>query len=258
MKDTSFDGRAAKFANNIYGTSKGKVREAVLWHQLETRLLPALPAGCRILDAGGGQGQMAMRIALAGHPVVLTDLSDEMLAMAAQRAGEQGVSDRFRFLQGPIQDLMSHQLGQFEAVLCHAVLEWCVDPKAVVAVLAQHIKPGGYLSLAFFNYQGAEMHNLVAGNFDNLGEAMTAKKTRRVRMVPQNPQRNEDVIRWLNELGLTVEHQCGVRCIHDYLRDKSQQQTDLARLIELELEYCDKPLYREIGRYTHLLVRKPV
>ncbi|SHG97718.1 methyltransferase domain-containing protein [Ferrimonas marina] len=249
--------QAQKFANNIYGTSKGKVREAVLWQQLSQRLLPQLPAGAPVLDAGGGQGQMGLRVAAEGHPLILTDLSEEMLAIAQQRAGEKMLSDRVRFLQGPIQRLDEHQLGQFDGVLCHAVLEWCEQPKPVLAVLADHLKPGGLLSLAFFNHQGAEMHNLVAGNFDNLGEAMTQAKTRRVRMVPQNPLKNAEVIQWLSDLGLVVEHQCGVRVIHDYLRDKSLQQSQLERLIELELAYCDKPLYRELGRYTHLLVRKP-
>ncbi|GAA5188453.1 methyltransferase domain-containing protein [Ferrimonas gelatinilytica] len=257
MKDTSFNGRSAKFASNIYGTSKGKVREAVLWHQISTHLLPTMAPSTRVLDAGGGQGQMAMRLAAEGHDIVLTDLSEEMLAAAKERAQALGLAQRFRFLPGPIQSLDAHKLGQFEVMLCHAVLEWCANPREVLAALADHLSPGGALSLAFFNYQGAELHNLVAGNFDNLGAAMTQSKTRRVRMVPQNPLRNEEVAGWLTALGLTIEHQCGVRVIHDYLRDKSQQNTQLDRLIELELSYCDRPLYRDIGRYTHFLVRKP-
>ncbi|MBY5991299.1 methyltransferase domain-containing protein [Ferrimonas balearica] len=257
MNDTNFDSRAHKFASNIYGTSKGRVREAVLWHQVSQRLLTRLPAAAPILDAGGGQGQLARRIAAAGHPVVLNDLSAEMLAMARSRAEAEGLEKRFDFEQGPIQSLPDALGWAFEGILCHAVLEWSEDPKGILAALAQLLAPGGRLSLAFFNHQGAELHNLVAGNFDNLGEAMTSKQTRRVRMVPHNPLKNDEVIAQLSALGLEVEHQCGVRVIHDYLRDKSLQQSQLERLIELELEYCDRPLYREMGRYTHLLVRKP-
>ncbi|MBY5979519.1 methyltransferase domain-containing protein [Ferrimonas balearica] len=257
MNDTNFDGRARKFADNIYGTSKGQVREAVLWHQLQHRFLPRLGQGDRVLDAGGGQGQMARRVAAAGYPVLLNDLSAEMLSMARQRADEAGLASRFQYQQGAIQQLPQQIAHPYQGVVCHAVLEWASDPQAVLAALAQCLAPGGVLSLAFFNHLGAEFHNLVAGNFDNLGEAMTNRKTRRVRMVPHSPLRNEQVIEWLETLGLQVEHQCGVRVIHDYLRDKSLQQSQLERLIELELAYCERVPYRDMGRYTHLLVSKP-
>ncbi|WP_028116784.1 methyltransferase domain-containing protein [Ferrimonas senticii] len=256
MNDISFDGRAAKFANNIYGTSKGQVREAVLWHLLQQGLLPQLPLAGRVLDAGGGQGQLARRVAAAGHQVVLTDLSQEMLMLAQEQAEHAGLAARFQYIHGPIQALAEQQLAPFDAVICHAVLEWLADPEPVIAELYQQLKPGGRLSLAFFNYQGAELHNLVAGNFDNLGEAMTTKKTRRVRMVPQHPLHNDRVIAMAEAVGFTVVEQAGVRVIHDYLRDKSLQRTQLERLIELELEFCRKPLYRDIGRYTHLLLQK--
>ncbi|MBY6185220.1 methyltransferase domain-containing protein [Marinobacter hydrocarbonoclasticus] len=257
MNDTNFDGRARKFADNIYGTSKGQVREAVLWHQLQQRFLPRLKAGTPVLDAGGGQGQMARRIAAQGHPVLLNDLSEEMLAMAQSRAEQAGLAQCFDYQQGAIQSLPEQIAAPYAGVVCHAVLEWSSEPQAVVKALSECLAPGGVLSLAFFNHLGAEFHNLVAGNFDNLGDAMTSKKTRRVRMVPHTPLKNEQVIGWLEALGLTVEHQCGVRVIHDYLRDKSQQHTHLDRLIELELEYCDRHPYREMGRYTHLLVSRP-
>ncbi len=256
MSDTNFDGRAAKFANNIYGTSKGQVREAVLWHLLQQQWLPTLPTQARLLDAGGGQGQMARKVAAAGHNVVLTDLSQEMLALAQQQAQDQQLQSRFEYIHGPIQQLQQHQLGQFDGIMCHAVLEWVSEPETVLAQLQQHLKPGGLLSLAFFNHQGAELHNLVAGNFDNLGAAMTTKKTKRVRLVPQHPLHNEQVLVLAQAQGFELVEQAGVRVIHDYLRDKSLQQSQLTRLIELEIEYCSKPLYREIGRYTHMLLRK--
>ncbi len=257
MNDTNFDGRAAKFANNIYGTSKGQVREAVLWWLLQQGPLTQLPPLSRVLDAGGGQGQLARRIAALGHSVVLMDLSQEMLTLAQQQAEQQGLAAQFNYLHGPIQTLAQHELGQFELVLCHAVLEWVAEPLPVLSSLFAAVQPGGYLSLAFFNHQAAEFHNLVAGNFDNIGQAMTSRKVRRVRMVPQNPLHNETVLEQARMVGFELVEQAGVRVIHDYLRDKSLQQTELERLIELEIEFCRRPLYRELGRYTHLLLKRP-
>ncbi|QIZ76381.1 methyltransferase domain-containing protein [Ferrimonas lipolytica] len=257
MNDTNFDDRATKFANNIYGTTKGKVREAVLWHLLQQQFLPSLCCGGRVLDAGGGQGQMTLRLAQQGYEVVLTDLSSEMLQFAQQQAQQLAVAAQLQLIEGPIQQLQQHQLGQFDGVICHAVLEWVKQPEQVIVQLFDHLKPGGLLSLAFFNLRGAELHNLVSGNFDNVGAALTAKKTKRVRLVPHSPLQNEQVLAMTQALGFELVSQAGVRVIHDYLRDKSHQQTKLERLIELEIEYCQQPLYRDLGRYTHLLLRKP-
>lgn len=52
MQDRNFDDIAEKFARNIYGTTKGKIRQAVVWQDL-TGLLAQLPQRpLRILDAG--------------------------------------------------------------------------------------------------------------------------------------------------------------------------------------------------------------
>ncbi|MBX9334217.1 tRNA uridine 5-oxyacetic acid(34) methyltransferase CmoM, partial [Serratia marcescens] len=42
MQDRNFDDIAEKFARNIYGTTKGKIRQAVVWQDL-TGLLAQLP-----------------------------------------------------------------------------------------------------------------------------------------------------------------------------------------------------------------------
>lgn len=56
MVDRNFDDIADKFTQNIYGTTKGKIREAVIWQDLNSLLdlLPSKPL--KILDAGGGEG----------------------------------------------------------------------------------------------------------------------------------------------------------------------------------------------------------
>ena len=41
MQDRNFDDLADKFSQNIYGTTKGKIRQAILWDELE-KILPEL------------------------------------------------------------------------------------------------------------------------------------------------------------------------------------------------------------------------
>lgn len=105
----------------------------------------------RILDAGGGSGHMAVRLAGLGHSVVLCDISEEMLAKAAMRAAEAGVAEAIDIRHLSIQGYANIADERFDLVLCHAVLEWLDDPKSVVGDLARLVKQGGHLSVMFYN-----------------------------------------------------------------------------------------------------------
>ena len=89
LKDKNFDNRASTFKNNIYGTGKGKIREAVLMRDLEE--LTVGRDKLRILDIGGGQGQIALQLAKKGHEVTLTDISEEMLTIAKSKILEEDI-----------------------------------------------------------------------------------------------------------------------------------------------------------------------
>ncbi len=66
MQDRNFDDLADKFSQNIYGTTKGKIRQAILWDELE-KILPGLsPHPLSVLDAGGGVGQVSSGLCCAG------------------------------------------------------------------------------------------------------------------------------------------------------------------------------------------------
>ena len=57
MQDRNFDDIAEKFSRNIYGTTKGQLRQAILWQDLDRVLAEMGPQKLRVLDAGGGEGQ---------------------------------------------------------------------------------------------------------------------------------------------------------------------------------------------------------
>ncbi len=75
MQDRNFDDIAEKFSRNIYGTTKGQLRQAILWQDLDRVLAEMGPQKLRVLDAGGGEGQTAIKMAERGHQVILCDLS---------------------------------------------------------------------------------------------------------------------------------------------------------------------------------------
>jgi S-adenosylmethionine-dependent methyltransferase len=145
--DTVFDGIADTFEREVYGTTKGEIRLAVLWADLLESIPVLADGGLDILDAGGGSGHVAVRLASLGNRVTLLEPSFDMLSLAQTRAAEAGIVDRVTFVESTVQAFAGRSTEIYDVVLCHAVLEWVAEPQQVVRELAGRVRPGGSLSL---------------------------------------------------------------------------------------------------------------
>ena len=248
--DRSFDGIAAKFAHNIYSSTKGKLRQLVLLRDLAE--LKLLQHPCHILDVGAGQGQLALALAAQGHSVHLTDISADMLQLAELQARELG-ADNVSFAQIGLAELVATHRQQYQLVLCHAMLEWLAQPELAIAQLRQLVAPGGVLSLMFYNKDAKRFGNILFGNFDYVAADFQVKK--KVSLNPQHPLVPADVMQWCQQAGFSVLAKTGVRCFHDYLRDRALQQSHFEQLLALELQYNRIEPYASLGRYQHLLLQ---
>ncbi len=250
--DRNFDSIAAKFQQNIYQTSKGRLRQLVLQRDLAEFSPLAIPT--RILDVGAGQGQLGLWLAGRGHQVRLTDLSLEMLTMAQARATELALEPQVSFAHLGLQQLVLEQ-QQYPVVLCHAVLEWLAQPAQAIADLFQLVEAGGALSLMFYNVDAKRFSNIVYGNFDYVLNDLVYKK--KVSLSPQQPMDPQDVLDWCLQQGFVLHSKTGVRCFHDYLRNRAEQESQFDKLLEVELKYNRREPYASLGRYQHLLLLKP-
>jgi S-adenosylmethionine-dependent methyltransferase len=248
--DRSFDGIAAKFQRNIYRSSKGKIRQQVLLRDLSELALLRQPT--TILDVGAGQGQLALALAAQGHSVHLTDISADMLELARQAAAEQALTN-VSFEQTGLAELASSHPQRYQLILCHAMLEWLANPEPAIAQLKQLLQPGGILSLMFYNKDAKRFGNIVFGNFDYVAADFQVKK--KVSLNPQHPLPPEEVMRWCQQAGFSVLSKTGVRCFHDYLRDRTLQTSHFEQLLALELQYNRTEPYASLGRYQHVLLQ---
>lgn len=249
--DRSFESDVERFQKNIYATPKGVIRQAVLEADLAWLIKSEKPL--RILDVGGGLGQVSQRFAKSGHHITHTDIAPAMVDEASRLHQQAGLANRYRYIAAPLQQLNELLHGQtFDVVLCHAVMEWLEQPQRCVAQLNELIAPGGWLSLMFYNRNAKAMANLVYGNFDYVAAGLEVKK--KVRFSPHHPQTIEQVYAWCLAQNLTLYKHSGVRVIHDYLRERGDQSRD--DLITMELAYRTKEPFRQLGRYQHFLLRK--
>lgn len=253
LTDYNFDNIAQKFVKNIYGTSKGKIRAAVVWDELQHCLSLLPQRRLRILDAGGGFGFFSQKLAALGHQVVLCDISAELLTEAEKQLADKEYRHHVQLLHCSIQDLPEFVEGKFDLILNHAVLEWLVEPKLTLKGLLSFLGEDGLLSLMFYNKEAQRFFNLVSGNFEFVAKGMTRKKV--VRLTPTSPLVEKEVQTWLAEFNMRVIQKTGIRVIHDYLKERSHAQEHFEQLLVMEKQYCHQEPYASLGRYTHLTVR---
>lgn len=238
------------FLQAIYASPKGAIRLAVLQRDLQAILThPPLS----ILDVGGGAGQMAVWCATQGHQVTLIDMSKPLLNEAQKTA--QQLSLPIELIQGNALAL-DEILGarQFDLVLCHAVLEWVAKGEKLLENCLNHVKPGGLLSLMYYNRTALEYTHHVYGNFDYIDAGLQAKKT--AKLTPNYPRTRSWVQQQLARYPL--HQQSGIRCFYDYMKPKDREANSLENIIKHELNLSERSEFLPVARYIHELRRKPL
>ena len=253
--DQYFNGMAERYRRRIYGGPKGEIRMGIVWDDL-LEGIPGLVDGppLNILDAGGGQGQMSIRLARQGHRVVLAEPSADMLAYARRDIEAAGVEDRVTLVRAPVQELDAHLDQRFDLVVCHAVLEWLADPAPVVPRLTEFLAPGGSLSLMYYNARATVFRSLLWGDFGKIRSGELGSR-RKKRFTPITPLEPESVDQWLEQAGLDAVLCSGIRTFYDYMPRESRELAALDEVLEMERRFSRQDPYRWLGRYIHVLCR---
>lgn len=254
--DRNFDDIADRFQRNIYSSPKGAIRLAVILDDL-LRVIPALGqgAGMRILDAGVGMGQVSLELARCGHALVACDISIRMLDQARALLSREVPDARIEYIHTAVQDLPAAMDQSFDLVLFHAVLEWVAEPEQTLQRVLDFIKPGGYLSLMFYNRHSVVLRNVLRGNFRKVksGQFQGDPKS----LTPTHPLDPEQVYAWLDNAGMRIESRSGIRMFYDYMTRELREQRSLEDIIEMEKMFAQKEPFLSMARYIHIIATKP-
>jgi S-adenosylmethionine-dependent methyltransferase len=242
-------------------TPWNRLRFAIVAHTLSTTIEQLGGGAWRVLDVGGGDGGDALPLALAGHSVTVLDPSAPMLAKLDEDAVEASVSERISGIQGDIGAIAGLDMGGFDLVLCHFVLQYLDDLDGPLAQLLGAVRPGGYISLIAPNRPGEVLAKAARGADPAAAFALLDAETNRtltfdhaVRLIDA-----ETAIDALQCAGCAPVARFGGRIINDLLPDSAPKADPafFAELLRLELAVCDREPYLRTGMFWQIIARTP-
>lgn len=117
-------------------------------------LAAGISAGMRVLDVGSGAGDVAFLLAdLVGETgeVVGVDRSAAALSVARVRADERGIVN-VSFLEGDPTSIAFAE--PFDAAIGRYVLQFQIDPAAMLQKVAERVRPGGVVVFHELDWDG--------------------------------------------------------------------------------------------------------
>ncbi|MFN7056853.1 class I SAM-dependent methyltransferase [Hyphomonas sp.] len=125
---------ARKYAASAIGDPAGFERTL-------SRVRELVPAGSAIFEFGCGTGTAALKLAAHASHILATDISDEMIAIAREKAAAEGVSN-VTFEVGAAEDPRWGE-ARFDAAIGFNILHLLPDRPAALAGIHRVLKPGG-------------------------------------------------------------------------------------------------------------------
>lgn len=263
----SFDGGRPAWLSRL-GNVRNVVRQELIARQLDNHLPPA-PA--RVLDVGAGQGTQAIRLARAGYDVLAVEPDAAMRAAFARSLTDEpaDVRGRVELREGAIGDLVAVTADRrFDAVLLLGVLMYLPSSRPVLAELADHVAPGGFLSLAVRTTTSAlwrpaarQDWQAALAAFAEYDAARSEGRDLRYTNELGTPARADDVAALAAsaaDSGLRLETWYGVRIAVDADEldpPPPDDPAELAALLSVEERLGATDPYRQLGQLAHVILR---
>ena len=216
-----------------------------------------------ILDAGSGNGLESIPFAKEGHIVDLVDYSREMLADAQQEAAKANVRERITVHLSNINNI--HELfpnTQFDLILCHNVLQYIDDIPATFKNLSKLLKPEGVISIVSINRFSTPYHAaFLDGDFAKaLAELETRTSNTKIFDAVMTSYSADEISKMLEEVGVILEKDYGIRCICDYWGDNERKLDPMIfeQIERLEFALTELFPYKLLARYFQVVARKVI
>lgn len=235
-----------------------EIYDKMTWRYVE----PYLPQTGLILDAGGGTGKWSVPIAKRSLKVVLFDISQEMLNMAAIKVRENGLESSISYRQGDICR-MPFDDATFDFVLAEGdPISYCSNPDSAVKELNRVLKSNCYVSAGMDSLH-ATLRRMVNQPDVDFDQFHSVRKKKRVfakdwgfycwLFTPS------DLRKLFTKHGFRV-----VKIIGKPVMFLSRPETEtvfkdpekIQKVLDIEFEFCEEPSIVGYGGHLQIVAQK--
>ena len=242
--------KTAEDYDKEYAAPRWKLYHEITWENIK-RFLPKRRNGL-ILDAGGGTGYWAIKLAKQGYRIVLTDISESMLKVAKRKIKKEKLQNKIVTRVADIRDMSCFTSNQFDLVLAEGdPVSYCLNPERAVRELARVVKPNAHVIISVDSKYPIVSRLIAEKSYDLLS------KFSRTGILKSREGEFEFQAFTPEELEVLFKR-CGLRLVRiigkpilTQLLPKEERdgiiKEDYRRILNLELRFCDIPSLVGVG-----------
>jgi len=251
----TYDERAAK-------NTHISISDHSTWSWITGRLPKDMESA--ILDAGGGTGKWAIRIAKLGYRITVLDISAEMLRVASKKATEEGLLHLVSIRQGNMEET-DFPSESFDFILCEGdAFSLTPNPVRALREFYRILKTNGLVSLNICNH-----YKLLPLMIQRM---RTFDEVRRYFSEPNYGQeplhgatfrtwRPEEALRLIEDTGFVIEAYAPRQVLADLLSEEVESimirdEVVMRHIQELEAEFIHSPILAALGGHVVIAARK--
>lgn len=259
-----YDSAAASYDRD-YSSPYWQLYFDITWQNM-SRYLPN--PGSAILDAGGGTGIFAIKLAEMGYKVTLVDISGSMLSQARLKAKSKGIKE-IKFVRGDIRKMDFLQPESFDFVLCQGdVLSYCEDHMKAISELARVCKIGCCIVASVGNVYPSIKHAIETSiespngsGIEDIKKMLESGQTSYFGRFPVKAFVADELKSDFAKCGLTVADTIGKPVLMSFLKREEADNLLLDKkfydaILKLELEYCNKQPFMLFGSHLEIVAKK--
>jgi len=244
-----------------------KIYDAITWKYIEP-YVPKDPDAL-VLDAGGGTGRWAIRMARKGCKVILVDISEGMLKIAAEKVKKEGLQNKVTIKEGDITKT-GYADETFDMILCEHALFLFKEPDNVIKELKRILKRKALLIISVHNRYVQSLVSLPEKpSLDKVDDALSILLRKRYGSMTENGE--VKIYTWtpdefrtmLERNGLHVEKIVGkgitmpLRISKELFMKKDYPDDLFNKLLQFELTLCEKPDALALAGHLQAITYKP-